>query len=196
MTLLFLLCCGNLLYFFGRSHENNLLHVSAPICLLLFATLSLLPMHWNKYLLPLLLLLVLAYSGPHLRMKLGLKAINLFRYHHLIQPIVGDVTPNDIAEVKELANGSSKIYLLDFKKEVLLNYYCGYKCLGHFQPSTAWFYEPDRRLFLKVLLNEGYSIISSDSSTLKQAIEPLMVSRSMQWVKSNHFWKVYQEKAD
>ncbi len=194
LLLLTLLNIGNLLYFFGRSHENNLLHVSAPMVLLLFASISQLPHQWSKWLLPIIFLLTFIYVAPHLRMKLGLKGINLFRNHQLLQPIKDNATREDVNTVLNLTHCDKKVFITDYKKEVLLNYHCGLKCLGRYQPTSAWFFEPARSSFMNGLLNQGYAIVTSDSAILNQAILPLRDGGRIEVTKQGGYWKVNRYK--
>ena len=190
ILLLALLNIGNLLYFFGRSHENNLVNIAVPSVLLFFAFLSHLPKYWMKYFLPALFLMVFIYTAPRMRLKLGLKGINLLREHHIIQPTLGDTDMNEATRLKILTHNDPKVYIMDLQKEVMLNYFCGYKCLGHFQPTAAWYFEPDRRAFLNNLIDNGYAIVTADSATYVDAIQPLVDQRKLSVIYKYKFWKV------
>jgi hypothetical protein len=176
-----LLAMGSSLYFFGRSHENNLLAICAPLLLCLFLFLDLAldreketagvyggitrgSLRLAPYA---LVLLAGAYYALPMKARAGLQYDN-FRAGRLVyQP-----EPVDLAEVKLITRNSPRVYFLtapvfsdterDFMKGDFLYYYRGgYRPRGFWSPFQTWLKTADLSAYLQNLLDDGYYLVAN-----------------------------------
>ena len=179
-----LLAISNSMYFFGRSHENNILNISAILLLSLFVLFDILiltsiatvekPLQKSKkqvskkgyglaknaaLSLPFLIIILSGYFySNRISDKLNRKFANLeeSQFAYSLQ-----TTPVDTAAIKLLTANSDKIYFLDFQTDFYSYYYGGYTPLGYFNPCNAWVFKKDIIKFLQGLLDDNYFIVLS-----------------------------------
>lgn len=167
--LLIFLAIGNSMYFFGRSHENNIINVSGPLLLvafLLFDTLSIKRIKDSlnintrfSYIavaaLPALFVAMIAYSysGNIIdRVKIQYDGIIKSRY---IYPMNLSLNLN---EIKDTTNNSSRLYFISRNQDFYLYYYGGYKPQGYYSPYSTWIYKKDLVNFIQQLINDHYYV--------------------------------------
>lgn len=134
--LLIFLAIGNLLYFFGRSHENNLLNVSANLWLIFFMLMDLVvyrmwPRHSagvRKLLIPAAGVLIVAlcafyYSGRAVE-RIKEQAVNLPRIADLFKPPKGPQLDFDL--LKKLTRNNPNVVFLSPMHDFEYYYYGGY----------------------------------------------------------------------
>ncbi len=158
---IFGIACVQLTYFFGRSHDHNLLNISGIFVFILFLTLDSLYTHSskNKYLLYVTILLIAAvnvnYYSP-IKDKWAI-AIQKIKTHSILEP-------NPIE--KQLAIQGN--YLTSFGTDKILivsdidsyvNYRLGYRQVGYFSPFCANIFIDQTTTFLTNQLNNGYRLI-------------------------------------
>ncbi|HET6767134.1 MAG TPA: tetratricopeptide repeat protein [Chitinophagaceae bacterium] len=178
-----LLAISNSMYFFGRSHENNILNISALLILALFVLFDILfstaakatvrPVAKTKkaaekpipsinksvfVLLPLLLIFLIGFFyssriSGKVNAKLENVAINQFVYPLLPGPV-------DTGAIRQLTKNSDKVYFLDFYADFYYYYYGGYKPRGYFSPCASWVFKKDLTTFLQTLLDDQYFIVA------------------------------------
>jgi hypothetical protein len=165
MFLIFL-AIGESLYFFGRSHENNIINISAVLLFVTFLLMDLILSWANerersaawKFLasaLPVLLVLAVAffYSGI-IKDKLVSQFQNVAK-GQLIYPMPVSLGPNTL---KPIVGDSQKVYFLgDY--DFYYYYAWGYVPQGRFQPYDAWIYKKDLTSFLQGLIDGGYFVV-------------------------------------
>lgn len=191
--LLIVLSIGNSIYFFGRSHEHNIINISASLIfvLFLFFDLVLYPLtakgelqsKWKKVISVLLpssfiLLITFFYSAGILN-RSQIQFTNLQK-HQTIYPI-----PTDwgIKKIRDITNNSDKVYFTgnyDF-----YYYYSGkYTPEGRYSPYPSWVYKGDMINFMQSLLDKGYYIVSpgqgaaEDPTPDKEILSELRYNRS------------------
>ena len=177
------LTIGNSMYFFGRSHENNIMNISGILVLCLFILFDILiftgtrtvtknqklktkvvtkPVVITKriyLLLPFLFILITAfYYAPRIYEKLSNQTTTLqnwqFTFPLLPQPI-------DTATIKELTHGNDKVLFLDFYKDYYYYYYGHYKPVGLYNPISTSIFKKDVVNFLQNLLDHHYYIVAN-----------------------------------
>jgi hypothetical protein len=169
------LMIGNSLYFFGRSHQNNILNISIILLLLLFLVIDMasrfLGKASGKPKLPFLqrnlgviaglalVTLITAWYGNSIIDKTSIQAANI-RKGQFIYP--SEVREQDIqrtlSEVKSVTGDNPKVYFvgdLDF----LLNYYGRYTPVGYYSPVYAWISKREFNKFLQGLVGQGYYLV-------------------------------------
>lgn len=182
-TVLFviLLTIGNSMYFFGRSHENNILNLSAILVLSLFlffdVCIYLFSDHFltfsffgrsgqrryttgiNYYvLLPFLFIFLVGfyYSGNvSANFKIQLDKV---RNKQVAVSLPGGVSEG-VYQVKDIVRNSQKVYFLDFNNDFFYYYYGNYCPVGYYSPCSSWIYKADMINYLQKLLNDDYYII-------------------------------------
>lgn len=176
---LVLLCVGNSLYFFGRSHENNVLSISAPLLLCLFLFLDLAGAkgngaqrpRWGRLGLAALpyvfMLLVAASYAQNITARSRIQYENLKKWQFIYRPV-----KPDLSEVKIITRNSKLLYfitgpqsgrtLTDFMEgDFPYYYYGGYKPQGFWSPYQTWLLTKDLTVFLQDLLDKGYYLVAN-----------------------------------
>jgi len=153
-----------LIYFFGRSHENNLMITSGILLLMLFISFDKLAKLYNfrKILFSLsgifILITSLLFSTPIFE--------NLNRvYDHLKRSVLIDVNPIDraIDHNHDLLNiyPTKKIYFIS-NYDAYLNYRYGLKQAGYYSPFIANLFMEDTIRLLLDLSKDNYLILLED----------------------------------
>ena len=166
------LSAGNCMYFFGRSHENNVIHVSTS---LVFVTVLCCDLLWtlsknevesfkgmNKFISasPLVLvLLVLMTNNSEAFVN------NTGGFVHTLKN--GPWTyeeempvPGALETIKALTNGSPKVYFMTLGDDFYLYYRGGYSMPAKINPIQSWCIYQEQIDFANQKLAEGYYIIA------------------------------------
>jgi hypothetical protein len=176
-----LLGISNSMYFFGRSHENNILNISAILILALFILFDILfstvteikvkpakakrntarpfPSLKKGMMLSLPLLLIFFtgfFYSARIYDKFNQKVENLGKGQYMY-PLLPN--PIDITTIRQLTNNSPKVYFLDFYSDFYYYYYGGYTPMGYFSPCASWVFKNDLTGFLQTLLDDQYFIV-------------------------------------
>jgi len=163
ITHLFILgiACIQLTYFFGRSHEHNLLNISGIFIFILFLTLDRLYTHSyrNKNILNATIILIIGI-GLNYSSDIDGKwhmALRKIRTLSFVEP-----DPHE----KELAITGNYLKSFETDKIIILseadgyiNYRLGYQQIGYFSPFFANVFTDETVAFLKYQLNQGYRLI-------------------------------------
>jgi hypothetical protein len=196
---LILLAVGNMLYFFGRSHEHNIINVSAALLFVLVMLLDLVFLEdgephqspsWKLLatVLPILLVLAIAffYSG-RIKIKMGTQYRNIVK-GQLIYPSPLDVGPNVL---KPIVGDSPKVYFMTQCEDFYYDYYWNYVPQGHFLPYCSWVYEKDTANFVQGLLDDGYYVTyrDSDAKVEQETVDELKYGHSAQVTGWQVLWK-------
>jgi len=178
-----LLAIGNSMYFFGRSHENNILNISGILVFLLFLLFDLLCFLYQEpenvtnkvaakeksiktrlltksrlyQAMPFVFILFMVYFySDRIYGKL------LFQYDNLQESNLYYPLPEvkfDAPAVKQATNNSQKVYFLDYWTDFYFYYYGNYEPQGYFNPCASWIYKKDLVAFMQGLLDKGYYIV-------------------------------------
>ena len=161
-----------LVYFFGRSHENNLMTTSGIILVLLFLNLdqisSIYGFKKSLFLLSSLFILTISFffSKPILT---NLNNV----YNHLQRRVLVDVNPIDKSISQSpnlLANyQTGKIFLIS-GYDAYLNYRYSLKQEGYFSPFIANLFMEDTIRLIKELSKKDYTILLEDVSWFRAEI--------------------------
>jgi hypothetical protein len=190
--LLIYLAIGNSLYFFGRSHENNILHISGPFLLMFFLLLDL-----TKYLTGggndkpaaqfakrhltfivsvfLVILIIISY-GDRITGKAFLQARNAAKLQLHYPSLSQEKISGYLQKFRAVTGNSEKVYFANRYIDVIFYYYGGYAPFGYFQPFTSWLFTRDVVLFLQDLLDKGYFIVI-DRGDFQEALSRLQYDK-------------------
>lgn len=173
---------GNSIYFFGRSHEHNILNIAIVLLFLLFFMLDLVSRTLNEdtgnnrpfsYLrrncavgAAALVIMVLAVSySSNIAGKAVSQVKNVSR-GKLIYPVPYDKNfyRDSLNKIKLITNNSSKVYFVGFavENEFDLYYHGGYAMVGYCNPFATWIFTHDLNRFLQGLLDNGYYLVCKD----------------------------------
>jgi len=173
---------GNSIYFFGRSHEHNILNIAIILLFLLFFMLDLISRLLNEgtgdykpfsYLrrncsvcAAALVIMVLAVSYSS---NIAGKAVTQVKnglQGQLIYPVTYDTGfyRDSLKKIKVITNNSSKVYFVGFavENEFDLYYRGGYAMVGYCNPFATWIFTRDLNRFLQGLLDNGYYLVCKD----------------------------------
>lgn len=170
---LILLSLANSVYFFGRSHESNVIHISGSLLFLVFLLMDLLGKKYctetgdkssintspyKKFavgLMPILFIMSIAYFySERITRNITTHAKNL--YHLKFQyPIPYD---KDTTDIRALTHNSDKVYIFS-QWDFYYYYYGNYVPQGYFLPYVSWPFKKDLLLFLQNLINKNYYIV-------------------------------------
>ena len=180
--LIILLAIANSMYFFGRSHENNILNISGILVLALFVFFDLVifstsqetvknPQVKSKkaslkktaslktklgLFLPFLFILLSSYYyAERITEKISNQVDNLNKFQ-LAYPL--DISI-DTATIRQMTRNSSKVYFLDFHADFYYYYYGKYTPQGYYSPCATWIFKKDLINFLQTLLKDHYYIV-------------------------------------
>jgi len=188
---LIFLAAGNSLYFFGRSHEHNILNISGALVLALFLFLDLLyitPLEIgflkeivNKPIkgfriksviittLALLFIGTVAYNYSY---KISEKTDSKINYLKGNRPLYYPISYKEkLKIIQEITNNDSKVYFA-MLNDVPFYYYGKYKIQGYYNPYCSWVYKENCMLFLQELLDKGYYIVSDCSNNYFKGVFP------------------------
>jgi len=163
------LAMANSIYFFGRSHESNLVNISAIFLLLFFLAIDLgwglaetqeaLVMRRFLRILPWCMVAFCAYFYAGKVIAKGEAQETLITTHHdLALAGVGDFTPNiDCKEIARAANSTKVVYFsaLDF----WFYWQCGNTSVGRYQPMLLAPMMDPLVQQLNQYLDQGYKIV-------------------------------------
>lgn len=180
-TVLFLvfLVIGNSLYFYGRSHESNVIAISASIMFLLFIFIDLVASYLSismpldkfpsvksikevvsyRFIVPLLPIFVVLcsvfYYSKNISTRIPLQITN-FRTDNLYQ---NKTSKLDLEDIKKITAGSDKVYPMVFANDFHFYYYGQYNPVGYWFPYASWVFKKDQIQFLQGLLDDGYYLV-------------------------------------
>lgn len=185
-----LLAAGNLMYFFGRSHENNILNISAALVLVFFLLCDMVlhifaddkvevrigrtAMVANKYiLLPIAFLFTTGfYYGGKIQRNISQQFTNAVN-GQIARSLQHDIS-YDMPVVRSLTHNSSKVYFYDVNSDFYYYYYGGYTPIGYYSPCSAWIYKKELLKFLQDLLDDQYYIVFNEP--LSQEYKDIMAA--------------------
>jgi len=186
------LVIGNSLYFFGRSHENNIINISIVLLLLFFLLIDLASrflgnapgepakrfMHRNLSIIISMVLIaaITVWYGDSITGKVSLQAQNAGKGQLVYPPWVSkqDVV-SVIAQVKSITGDNPKVYFVG-DGDFVLDYYGGYAPVGYFNPVYAWISMNEFKKFLQGLLDQGYYIVV-DNAFAKEVLSSIHISK-------------------
>ncbi|MFA7231169.1 MAG: hypothetical protein WC071_07845 [Victivallaceae bacterium] len=169
-SFLIFLAIGNSIYFFGRSHEHNIINIAGSLVFVLFMLFDLLSLKYNDTTKPtilmrlsvkilpnvFILLLLIYYSG-----RINTVTVEKINNTQKLQFIYPFHPAMDKGMFRELTDDSAKVYFVgDY--DFYCYYYLGYVPQGRFSPYASWIFKKDVATFLQKLVDNGYYIVFLD----------------------------------
>ena len=183
------LAIGNSMYFLGRSHELNLINISALLVLPIFICIDL---AYKKYILqlenkPKKYVKQLINKSPYLIIGVifilysktitdnVFMQINNYKINRITYSLLNVPSSNVLSNIKTLTKNSKKVYFIycgvkypwdDF----LFYYYGNYKPIGHYNPSVTYAFKKDYSNYLNELLNNNYYLVTRDVEYMEELV--------------------------
>ena len=173
---------GNSIYFFGRSHEHNILNIAIVLLFLFFFMLDLISRfldqdvagHFAPSLLKnhgvigvaigLIVVIIVSYS-ENITNRGTIQSINVANSKITYSPLV---LPENfhgyMSRIKEVTNSSSKVFFAD-EADFAFYYYGGYAQVGFCNPFLTWIFNRDLTGYMQKLLDNGYYLVCSPTVT-------------------------------
>lgn len=193
-TALFLvfLAVSNSMYFFGRSHENNIINIIGVLLLVVFTALELVQLNMREVgdgsgvrlsmwkgrgifrrrnaslLLALMFLVGVSYfyaQKVSTRVSLQTQRLKSGKWRFPIQ--VGGI---DTGTVNALVASREKVYVLDRQQDFLYHYQGRYPLVGYFNPHASWVFKSSFLSFVNDLLGQGYSVVVPSYQSMMDVI--------------------------
>lgn len=170
---LIFLAIGNSLYFFGRSHENNIINIAGSLIFVLFLFFDLLSKEVETdkrdscgrskriivSFLPVIFILLITYNySGRIIVKLKTQFRDISK-GQLIYPMTRNY---DTTKIKEVTKNSNKVYFLG-SNDFYYYYYGDYVLRGHFSPYYSWVYKKDLVIFIQGLIEDGYFVVTPEN---------------------------------
>ena len=168
---------GNSIYFFGRSHEHNILNVSIVLIFLFFFMLDLIsralsefgrkeggPSFLHRYGIvcvasAFIIVVIVSYSRNILK-KSYAQVTNITEGQLIYKHEVDKDFYRYMDIIKIATKKSPKVYFIQ-EVDFYSYYYGGYAPVGYCNPFTSWIFTKDLNHFLQGLLDNGYYLVYS-----------------------------------
>lgn len=166
---------GNSIYFFGRSHEHNILNISIVLLFLFFFMLDLIARlhseHTSSSSTPsflrkhgvivvaavLIIVIIVSYSS-NIANKGRIQFLNAKNSKGIYPLELGKDFYDYVAKIKKSTNNSNKVYFIHHA-DFIFYYFGGYTPVGYCNPFETWIFTKDLNRFLQGLLDNGYYLV-------------------------------------
>ncbi len=167
---LLLLAIGQSIYFFGRSHENNLINISAILLLCLFTVIDLVDHSLRDYtkgrygavkLLPAVFSIFFILSTVYCYQQ-NIISRTKIQYQNLVKLKFIDSKyfyMPDMGLIKNVTHNSKHVYFMTYG-DFLYYYQGGYALVGFYSPYHAGIFKKDVVKFLQDLLDKNYYLVA------------------------------------
>lgn len=159
---------GNSIYFFGRSHENNILNIISSLVFIFYLIFDLcydnlvvikdrskFPYYITGLVSVFFVALVISSYFGRMEKKIEIQSQNLDK---IFTQHLASVPQCSLDKIKKSTNDSEKVYFMS-QYDFYCDYQGGYIPQGYFNPYLSWVYRKDMIEFLQKLLNQGYYLV-------------------------------------
>lgn len=174
---------GNSIYFFGRSHEHNIINISIVLLFLCFFWLDLVATFLKEEHVTtsvasflrrqgvvcvafMIVVAIIVYYSDNFHRKTVRQRSNLAKGRSIYSiPLYDTFVPHRnildfISGIKSATNNSSKVYFVNVDgADFWLYYYGGYVPVGYCSPFRTWIFSKDLGAYLQKLLDDGYYLV-------------------------------------
>lgn len=200
---LIFLAVGNSLYFFGRSHENNIINISVIYVIVLFVFIDLAKCklsHLNKANLEkyefattlgswtVVAFIFIIYASS-ITDKIGRQVLNLTSNQFIYSNPFSKQEMNErISSIRSVTKNSEKIYFIS-SIDYLYYYHGNYKLVGYYNPFLSWTFEDEMIAFLNGLIHQGFFIVIDNTDLVRESM-PLLEHKNL--VGNGKFWILWR----
>jgi hypothetical protein len=166
---------GNSIYFFGRSHENNIINISGSLLLLFFLLLDhiqrlqagstvkgmvqFLPRRQGVVLGAAFVLLILLSYGNKITSRAARQAQSIAHLQFRVSGLPSDAVEALVGKIKAVTRSSKRVYFACPDMDMWFTYFGGYAPVGYFNPFVTWLFCKDLVVFVQGLLDSGYYVV-------------------------------------
>lgn len=197
---------GNSIYFFGRSHEHNILNLATSFVFVAFLFFDLLNygipaavdstvenkktkkanpqsyalqnIHKARAMgLSALPLILIAGSAYYFSEQIGHKLQVQYKNLKKSQYLYPLDIPKDFDKLKRITNNSDKVYFLNFGYDFTYYYYGNYKPVGYFSPCATNLLKKDLVSFMQGLMDQGYYIVVTETMFTREFFPDLKYNK-------------------
>jgi hypothetical protein len=174
---------GNSIYFFGRSHEHNILNIAIVLLFLFFFVLDLVtraldadgdsritPSPLQQYgvtgiAVALILVIIVSYSENIVK-KGYIQFLNVrnAKITYDTALVLPEGFQGYMAKIREVTGNSSKLFFVDLA-DFTFYHYGGYAPVGYCNPFMTWIFTKDLTRYMQKLLDNGYFLVCSPELT-------------------------------
>lgn len=200
---LIFLATGNSLYFFGRSHENNIINISVIYVFILFLFFDLIQIpqlqigndKGRKYkntamigAYGIILLVCIVYANC-IDSKIMRQFLNISSGQFVYaNPFSKSVMEANIDSIRTVTGTSQKVYFVSHI-DYLFYHNGNYKPIGYYTPFRSWLFQDEMISFINDLIQRDYYIVIDDADMIEEAIPSLKFSNSVSNGKYSVLWK-------
>ena len=177
--MLLFLFVGCSMYFYGRSHENNIINLSGILLFVVVLCSDVLlqvfsnegqPLRLSQKLVGLaptgLIFLMLMISNEGMFSVNTRNYLNYIKNKHWTYP-ENFPTQTDLSTVAALTHNSKNVYFMTYAGRDFFFYYRGnYEVPGKFVPVDGWILKKDKIAFANDLMAKGYYVISDENDNV------------------------------
>jgi hypothetical protein len=191
---------GNSIYFFGRSHEHNVLNIATSLLLTVFLMFDLLSkgqaavetsskpkakkanqepdqsqklLKFKTTIVSALPFLIVAGAAFYYSDTMGRKVKTQYKNLKKGEFIYPLERPTDFASIKKITNNSDSVYFLNYQDDFMYYYYGHYKPVGYFSPCATWILKTDLLHFVQGLLDKHYYVVTADVPRIAELLPNL-----------------------
>jgi hypothetical protein len=184
---------GNSIYFFGRSHENNIINISACLIFVFFMMLDLVKCHINLFnknsnhitnniqivVATLFIVSILIFYNEIITSKSMTQFANAKVSRTIYPPDDSlQMIRNSVSTIRAVTHDSPKVYFISFI-DFLYYYSGGYTPEGYFSPFQTWISVNEQARFLQNLVNDGYYLVIDDVSLINDLLPLIPYNKSI-----------------
>lgn len=200
---LILLATGNSLYFFGRSHENNIINISTIYIFVLFLVIDLIQMqlshssnvkrdyYRNATMLgscSIVLLICIVYAN-NIGNKTMRQGLNLSSWQFVYpNPFSKSVMDDNIASIRSVTGNSKEVYFIS-SIDYLYYHHGNYEPVGYYSPFLSWVFNDEMMTFINELIQRDYYIVIDNVDLIREVIPSLRYTNSASNGKYSILWK-------
>ena len=168
--LLLSLAIGNSMYFFGRSHENNIINIAGVLLTVFFLFLDLIDVElkqltskkFSRGAVPLMacaVILAISYQYADRAIKLVHTQFSNLKDHRFISDSFSDFESLDFSKLRTLTNSSPKVIFVS-QQDFYFYYFGGYALPQDYRCYTcSWFIMKNYINYLNDQLKKGFYIV-------------------------------------
>jgi hypothetical protein len=185
-SLIVFFAVGNSMYFYGRSHEHNIINVAAILALLLFLFFDIIigriphdplidiirrhgaQLKTNmRYVIVLTLvwfvvLLAGFYYSGRMNSRIATQFERLFSMSFIPMRLYPPMDKIELA--RKLTNNDPHVIFFDFQNDFIYGFFGHYKPEGYYYPCVAWVLNDEMYKFIQSMLDKDYYIIVGSST--------------------------------
>lgn len=201
---LVILATGNSLYFFGRSHENNIINISVIYIFALFLFIDLVQIQLSDQTnakckivpalstilgsLVIIFCICIAYA-KNIDNKTMRQILNFSSGQFVYpNPFSKSIMDENIANIRSVTGTSKKLYFVS-SIDYLYYFHGNYRPIGYYNPFLSWVFQDEMVNFVNYLIGNDYFVVIDNIQLVQEALPLLKFRNSVGNGKYFILWK-------